>query len=247
VILASSGSYDYPNPMTQLALDLPRRARFGRLDLMVSDSNVAAVERIDQWPDWPSAALALYGPPGCGKTHLVHLWRERASALMVAGETLTEATLPRLLEEDPGQVAIDDADRASEHALLHLYNFCIERHGGLLITARRAPGSWGVALGDLRSRLRAAFVAEIHAPDDALLGAVLIKHFADRQLRVAPDVIIYLLRRIERSFAAAENVVTRLDAAALSNAGPVTIPLARKILAEAGYQPLSLRKESAVT
>jgi len=247
VILASPGSYDYPNPMTQLALDLPRRTAFGRSDLMVSDCNVAAVERIDQWPDWPSAALALYGPSGCGKTHLVHLWRERASALVIAGETLTEATLPRLLDEDPGQVAIDDADRASERALLHLYNFCIERHGSLLITARRAPGSWEVALGDLRSRLRAALAAEIDAPDDALLGAVLIKHFADRQLRVAPDVIVYLLRRIERSFAAAENVAARLDAASLSNAGPVTIPLARKILAGAGSQPLSLRRESAVT
>jgi hypothetical protein len=89
--------------MIQLALDLPRRTAFGRSDFMVSDSNIAAVERIDRWPDWPSAALVLHGAPGCGKTHLVHLWRERASALIVAGETLTDAMVPRLLHEVPRQ------------------------------------------------------------------------------------------------------------------------------------------------
>lgn len=217
--------------MFQLALDLPRRTALGRSDFMVSATNIAAVERIDRWPDWPSAALVLHGPRGCGKTHLVHLWQERTSALIVAGETLTEAVLPHLLDKVPPQVAIDNADRAPEHALLYLYNSCIERRGSLLITAYRPPGSWNVGLDDLRSRLRAAPVVEIGSPDDALLGAVLIKHFADRQLRVEPEVIAYLLKRIDRSFAAAEKIAAHLDGAALSNGGPVTIPLARTVLA----------------
>jgi chromosomal replication initiation ATPase DnaA len=87
-----------------------------------------------------------------------------------------------------------------------------------------------VVLADLRSRLRAIPVVEIGAPDDSLLGAVLVKHFADRQLHVAPQVIAYLLRRIDRSFAAAEKIVACLDGAALSNGGPVTIAQARKVL-----------------
>jgi len=87
-----------------------------------------------------------------------------------------------------------------------------------------------MVLADLRSRLRAIPVVEIGAPDDSLLGAVLVKHFADRQLHVAPQVIGYLLRRIDRSFAAAEKIVACLDGAALINGGPVTIALARKVL-----------------
>jgi len=233
--------------MIQLALDLPRRTAFGRSDFMVSGSNIAAVELIDRWPDWPSAVLVLHGPPGCGKTHLAHLWRERASALMITGETLTEAMLPHLLDKIPRQVVVDDADRASEHALLHLYNSCIEHQGSLLITTYQPLGSWRVGLNDLGSRLRAAAVVEIGVPDDALLGAVLIKHFSDRQLRVAPDVIVYLLARIDRSFAAAETISAYLDGAALSSGGPVTIPLARKVLADPSCQPWSPRKDSAVT
>jgi chromosomal replication initiation ATPase DnaA len=216
--------------MIQLALDLPHRTAFGRSDFMVSDSNIAAVERIDRWPDWPSPALVLHGPPSCGKTHLIHVWRESASAFIITGESLTDAVVPRLIPEVPRQIAVDDAERASESALLHLYNSCIEHQGSLLITACRPPGSWRVVLADLRSRLRAIPVVEIGAPDDSLLGAVLVKHFADRQLHVAPQVIGYLLRRIDRSFAAAEKIVACLDGAALINGGPVTIALARKVL-----------------
>jgi chromosomal replication initiation ATPase DnaA len=233
--------------MIQLALDLPHRTAFGRSDFMVSDSNIVAVERIDRWPDWPCAALVLHGPPGCGKSHLIHVWRESASALIITGESLTEALVPRLIQEVPRQIAVDDAERASESALLHLYNSCIEHQGSLLITACHPPGSWRVVLADLRSRLRAIPVVEIGAPDDALLGAVLVKHFADRQLHVAPQVIAYLLRRIDRSFAAAEKIVACLDRAALSNGGPVTIALARKVLEQCGRQPLSPRNDSTVT
>jgi chromosomal replication initiation ATPase DnaA len=245
--LALSRTLNYPLRMIQLALHLPRRTALGRSDFMVSQSNVAAVERIDRWPDWPSAGLVVHGPPGCGKTHLAHLWQDRTSALFIAGEALTEAALPRLLDEGPQRIAIDDADRASEHALLHLYNSCIEHQGSLLITTCRPLGSWRIGLSDLRSRLRAAPVIEIGAPDDALLGAVLIKHFSDRQLRVAPDVIVYLLTRIDRSFAAAENISAHLDGAALSNGGPVTIPLARKVLADPSCHPWSQRRDLAVT
>ena len=233
--------------MIQLAFDLPRRAAFGRSDFMVSESNTAAIEKIDRWPDWPSAGVLLHGAVGCGKTHLAHLWRERASALIIAGETLTDAILPRLLREVPRQVAIDDAERASEPALLHLYNSCIEHAGSLLITASRPPGFWRIALADLRSRLRAVPVVKIGAPDDALLGAVLVKYFADRQLYVVPEVIPYLLRRIDRSFAAAAKIVAQLDNASLSNQSPVTVPLARRVLEQCGRQPLSPCNASTVT
>ena len=233
--------------MIQLIFELPRRTALGRSDFLVSECNVAAVGWIDRWPEWPGGAMVLYGPQGCGKTHLVHLWCERASAVIVAGERLDEEKVALLAAEGRHRIALDNADRASERALLHLHNSCLECQGSLLITARQPPGSWNFALKDLGSRLRAALAVGIGLPDDALLGAVLVKQFADRQLSVTPEMIAYLIRRLERSFAAAADIVARLDAAALRDGCAVNIPLARNVLAQGGNQPFPPASDSGVT
>jgi chromosomal replication initiation ATPase DnaA len=219
----------------QLALDLPSRAALGRVDFLVSDCNAAAFGWIERWPDWPAHALVLYGPAGCGKSHLAELWRARSGAAIVAGEALPRFVPHDLARASQG-VAIDDAARASEPALLHLYNRCREAGASLLVIARRAPGLWPIALPDLASRLRASPSVAIGAPDEGLLGAVLVKQFADRQIRVAPAVIGYLVRRMERSFAAATSLAGRLDRMALSAGGPISLALARRALADAGDQ-----------
>jgi len=233
--------------MTQLTFDLPHRATFDRSNFLVSDCNIAAVDWINRWPAWPCATLVVHGPSGCGKTHLSRLWQERASAVVLAGEELTEAALAELLRRSPPRIVVDDAECAEERALLHLYNSCLQQQGNLLITMRSPLGSWKIELDDLRSRLHSAVVVGIKGPDDSLLGAVLFKHFADRQLRVSPDVIAYVTRRIERSFAAAETLAARLDSAALSDGKRVTIPLARRIFMEFGHQLPSAGSEAAVT
>lgn len=221
--------------MTQLTFDLPRRTGLSRDDFLVADSNSAAVLWIDRWAEWPAGTLILHGPAGCGKTHLLSVWCEQASAVLVAGETLDRDAVARFAGDRQPRIAVDNGDCAAELALLHLHNSCQERRGSLLIACRRPPAVSSIQLKDLASRLRAAVAVGIDPPDDALLGAVLIKHFADRQLRVTPDVVAYLTRRIERSFAAVADIVARLDSASLRDGRPITIPLARKLLDAPDY------------
>jgi chromosomal replication initiation ATPase DnaA len=222
------------HPTRQLAIDLPYREALGRADFLVSDCNRAALGWIEGWPDWPERRLVLYGPEGSGKSHLGRLWCAASGARLVAGGSL--APHDPLLRNGAGPpgIAVDDAEAASEIALLHLYNSCAEAGIGLLVVSRQAPASWPVALPDLASRLRAMPAVGIEPPDDALLGAVLVKHFADRQLRVMPSVIGYLVPRMERSFAMVAALAGRLDELALAAARPVSLPLARRALAELG-------------
>jgi chromosomal replication initiation ATPase DnaA len=218
--------------MTQLAIDLMHRPAFGRADFLASGCNAAALGWIERWPQWPSGALVLHGPAGSGKSHLAHLWRERSGGVLLHGDALP----PLALDELAGRraVALDDAERAPEEALLHLYNCCGEAGTSLLVIAREAPASWPIVLPDLASRLRAAPAVAIALPDDALLAAVLVKHFADRQVQVAPGVIAFLVRRMERSFAACGTLAARLDLLSLGARRPIGIALARQVLAEAG-------------
>lgn len=215
------------NSGRQGTLDLPIETRFGRADFLVSDSNRKAFELIERWPDWPVRALVLHGPAGSGKTHLTHLWCERSGAALIPGDAgaLSE---PAAL---PLAVAVDDAGRASERALFHLYNLTLERGGSLLLTLPAPPAALTIGLADLASRLRSLPVAGIAAPDDALLTAVLLKQFGDRGIAVAPQVVAYLVPRMERSFAAAAALAAQLDQWSLERGRPVTVKMAREALA----------------
>lgn len=208
----------------QLPLDLGHRRAVGREDFLVSPANAEAVAWIDRWPDWQPPGIVLIGPPGCGKTHLGEVWRVRANAGYVGGRALQAGMPP------PPALVVDDAERAPEPALLALYNTARAAGAWLLLTAPEAPARWGVRLPDLRSRLGTLPVVAIAPPDEALLAGVLLKHFADRQLRVPPEVIPYLAARIERSFAAAARAATLLDQLALSRRRPPSVPLAREVV-----------------
>jgi chromosomal replication initiation ATPase DnaA len=208
-------------------------------DFLVSGSNEQAVKLINAWPDWPNPIAVLSGPQGSGKTHLVNVWRAISGARSFQALALQEAVA--LVLQRPLPIAIEDFDggRVDEHTAFHLINLARERRFDLLITGRRPPGEWRIGLPDLRSRLRSAALVTIEEPDEALLSAVLVKLFADRQLSVEPGVIGYLMKRMERSMAAAQILVEALDRAALAEKRAVTTVLAAKLFsAEAAGEAL---------
>ncbi len=193
---------------------------------MPAPCNREALAWLARWPDWPAPALVLHGPPGCGKSHLARIWVRRTGGRWLDGAAAAaaEPSLHRTW-------VLDAADPvADEQALLSIYNRLQECRGHLLLTARRPVGAWLLRLPDLASRLRAAPAVAIGPPDDALLGAVLLKLFADRQLLVSEAVIEYLVRRMERSFDAARRLVAELDSASLRQQRPITVALARTLL-----------------
>lgn len=219
----------------QLAFDLPHREARDREHFFVSPANALALAAVEGWRGWPGGRLVLCGPEGSGKTHLVQVWQATlpAPAAVVAGAALARADLPALAAS--GAVAVEDAaavagDPAAETALFHLYNLLAQAGGLLLATAAAPPRDWGVALPDLASRMQGAALARLEPPDDALLSAVLAKLFADRQIAVSPALIPYLVARMDRSMAAARDLVARLDAAALARGQAVTRALAATVL-----------------
>jgi chromosomal replication initiation ATPase DnaA len=213
----------------QLRLELGQPTCDGRESFIVSPANAAAVRAVDSWPAWPGGCLALIGPEGSGKTHLARAWAVRAAANILRASTATAALALARIDGPP--VLIEDADRGvPDDALFHLINMATVGRKTLLLTGRTPPSTWRTALPDLRSRLNALPVAQLPAPDDAILEGVLINLFRERNIKPAEDLIPYLLRRIERSVGRARQVVAQLDEAADAEGRAVSRGLARQIL-----------------
>jgi chromosomal replication initiation ATPase DnaA len=222
----------------QLAFDFPHCPSFADTDFLIAPCNAEAVAWVERWPKWPGPALALVGPPGSGKSHFATIFAARAGAVPLAADRLVGLDPIKALG-DARAAVVDGAEnviagRDAAEGLFHLYNRLSATGGHLLLTGRLAPARWPTTLPDLASRLATAAVAEIAAPDDALLAAILSKLFADRQLRPAAEVIRYILTRAERSPAALAAIVGDLDRRALAGGRAVTVALAADALRDIG-------------
>ncbi len=209
----------------QLVLPLPARVSLEPDDYFVSSSNHAALTRLQAWPQWPGGMLALIGPPGCGKTHLARLHRTASGAVL-----WPERGLHLIVEDADGLMG----NVASEEALFHAFNEATTNQGSILFTARQPLAAWPVALPDLRTRLNTVVAVDLPPPDDALLFAVLLKHFADRQIarRTASAVAGWLAPRMDRSLEAAGRIVAALDARSLALKRRIDTRMAADILSD---------------
>jgi chromosomal replication initiation ATPase DnaA len=214
----------------QLPLDLRLSPRYGEEDFLESPCNAQALALVRLWPNWPRNMLLVSGPEGSGKSHLGAIWAARAGARVFDARRMDAASPPALGAERA--LLLEDADQAPETELFHLINLFGESGGALMLTAARPPDLWGLKTPDLLSRLRRMPRAEIVAPDEAFLSAILVKLFDDRQVRVEETTIAYLAARMERSLAACEKLVEALDREALARGRPVTRALAGALLRE---------------
>ena len=214
---------DRPSPPDQMRLPLQRDLPDGVEGFVISDCNRTAVAALADWPNVLGGVMAVCGPEGCGKSRLGQIWAERVGATALHG---AEAALIDPLELEGRPVLLDDAVEVDDETLFHLINLAQAPGGALLLVSRDPPSAWTAALPDLRSRLDAIRTVPVEEPDDAVLAAMLETRFAERGIRPARDVIPYLLRRMDRSAAAAEAMAGRLDAMHR----PVTRALAREVV-----------------
>ncbi|MEO0484729.1 MAG: DnaA/Hda family protein [Pseudomonadota bacterium] len=211
----------------QLSFELPVGVSYGAADFHPGTASETARAMLTAPERWPNGKLILIGATGAGKTHLLQIWAQAQGAAVVDAANLPHrASTP---------VAVDGADAVAgnaeaEEALFHLHNNLAAEGHALLLTARQAPPLWGLRLPDLKSRMEATTVVPIGPPDDATLQAILIKLMADRQLIPAPNLVGYLVARMERSYADAARVIAALDHLSLSEKRKITTALAARVL-----------------
>ncbi|MBB5519593.1 hypothetical protein [Amphiplicatus metriothermophilus] len=213
---------------TQLALDFPSAPpRYRRADFIAAGAAASALAAADGFAASSEPALAICGPAGAGKTHLAHILAEALGRPVVA---LADAVGRPFA---PGaRLIADDADRGADPGeFLALVEAVRERGGRLVLAGRGDPRDWAGGLRDLETRLAAMARIVMPEPDEALLRAVMLKAFEDRQLRVSPGVVDYAAPRLPRTYAAARAFVEAAEEELKAAGRPINLGLARRAIA----------------
>lgn len=223
----------------QTLLNLQLSPSYEPQDFLVSHANEEAYQWIHHWPTgWVAPSVILWGEGGCGKTHLAHMWARLSHAQILTAETLAQnlEALFQLSAHTHSAWVLEDAPlhlstgAIKEDDLFHLINICQQHGMYLLITAHQPASRWELHLKDLSSRLNALPSIHIKSPDDALLRAVMIKLFSDRQLHVSDDILDYILLRIDRRFQDIQHICALIDQASLQQKRKISLALVKDVL-----------------
>jgi DnaA-homolog protein len=190
--------------------------------------------------------LWLWGRRGSGKSHLL---RAACGAVGDAGGTaayfdLEAPSAPALLEGCEGLdlVCLDNldavaGDAAWNAAMFRLHTLLQDGPGRLLVASTAPPAALGLVLPDLRSRLLAAAVHQLHELDEAGQVEALGARAARRGLDLSPEAAGYLVHRLPRDMHSLCAVLDRLDEAALAAQRRLTVPFLRQVLESQAASP----------
>lgn len=187
-------------------------------DFIVTGANKIAFEIITGWPDkiWGNApynkTLLLVGPKSSGKTFLANIWQQ----------------LSKDLHPNSQQVIIEDIEQqANEEKLLHAFNSAHENGKYLLMTASCFPK---FKLADLSSRINSVNTISLSYPDDELIRILIFKIFSSHSIKVAPEVINYLVKTLPRDFVSIHSQIKLINEQALAGKRKITIPFIKDCL-----------------
>ena len=211
-----------------LSLILPQQSEV--TDFFVTGANALAYGWLQTWPNWPAPyqSINIYGPKGCGKTHLSSLYQQKSKSCLITSLSIFDrddfGAFDSFVCEDVSTSHIWD-----EEALFHLLNYLAETGKTCFFTSQVALSQMDWQLPDLKSRMRSLPSQTVELPDDELLLTLLDSYFQKRQIQVAEPTLRYILSRIERSYEALTDIVQQVDKLSLAEKRAVTTSLIRRL------------------
>ena len=212
----------------QLYFDMPDKTALGIEDYIITESNSFAFDLISRMIKGEINQGVISGPSFSGKTHLSKILIKNIGN----NESLYIDRDFRDIVEKVGSsnlIVIENIDNVIEarleEDLFHIINFTKENDKKLLMTSGKSISNIEFKLEDLKSRLNAIIEAKIMQPDDELMKLVLIKIFNDKQLLINPNVIDFLMSRLERSYKSINDFIEKIDKFSLEKGKKITIAL----------------------
>ena len=215
----------------QLIFDFPFKRSYLSQDFYVSENNVNAYKLIESWPNWPSRFINIFGPKGCGKTHLINILKSKIECILFSESKIDSKVL---LKYKVGEcLIIDDFKNQIDEKLFYtITNMGFQDNKYLIVSSLAPLKSFKVKLKDLSSRFTSFVEVGIDLPTDDLLRVILTKNFSDKQIKITKKNIEYILKNIDRSYEKVNLFTNLVDNLSLTKGEPINLSLIKKVLKE---------------
>ena len=213
----------------QLIFKFPFKKNYLSQDFYVSENNFSAFQLIETWPNWPSRLVNIFGPVGCGKTHLINILKSKIQSKIISAKDVNSETLLKfkILE----CLIIDDFNNnIDEKTLYSIINLSLQDNKYLIINSQVSLKGSMTKLEDLKSRSEVFVSLGIELPTDDLLRVIISKSFSDKQIDISPKLSEYIIKNIERSYEKVFKFIKEIDDLSLSSGKSININLIKKVL-----------------
>jgi chromosomal replication initiation ATPase DnaA len=215
--------------MNQLTFKFPFKTNYFEEDFYVSTNNFEAYKLIETWPKWPSKFINIFGPPGCGKTHLANIFKKKFNSFFVKAMDLNNNSLSLIKLKEC--FIIDEYQNNVEEKLFYtILNQCYLSNQYIIINSSKPIQLFEIKLNDLKSRFGSFVNVGIDLPTDELIKVVISKNFSDKQVKIDSKLLEYILKNIDRSYEDIFDLIDKLDNFSLSTGKSININLIKKAL-----------------
>ncbi len=218
--------------MNQLVFKFPFKMKYYEQDYYVSDNNFSAYKLIESWPNWPDKWVNIYGPRGCGKTHLTNILKKKISLIEILdAKKINEEKISKL--EKLECLIIDNYENnIDENFFYSMLNHFKQLDTYVVVNSLLPIKNMKIKLNDLKSRTDSFVSLGIELPTDDLLRVIISKSFSDKQMDISPKVSEYIIKNIERSYEKVFKFIKEIDDLSLSSGKSININLIKKVLAD---------------
>ena len=218
------------NLMSQLVFKFPFKAKYYEQDYYVSSNNFSAYRLIESWPNWPDKWLNIFGPKGCGKTHLSNILKEKINSVQILdARNIDDETILKFDKLDC--LVIDNYKKNIDEKLFYsILNQSKQLDNYVVINSILPIKDIDFKLQDLKSRAKSFVNLGIELPTDDLLRVIISKSFSDKQISINPKLSDYIIKNIERSYEKVFKFIKEIDDLSLSSGKSININLIKKVL-----------------
>ena len=215
--------------MSQLTFKFPFKTNYFEEDFYVSSNNFEAYKLIESWPKWSSRYINIFGPPGCGKTHLANIFKKKINSFFIKASELSNNSLSLIKLKEC--LIIDEYQNNIEEKLFYsMLNQCHQSNQYIIVNSLKPIKTFVIELNDLKSRFDSFIDIGIDLPTDNLIRVILTKNFSDKQVKIEAKLLEYILKNIHRSYEDIFDLIDKVDTLSLSTGKPININLIKKVL-----------------